>query len=158
MDVDAAYAAYEEITAEEWETFCSEQPLSDSGVKAGADYLGNFTDKLTNGMILGPTSKLCHLIWGKLSDDDRLPYVVEAKNAAPAPKKAKKAKKAVVEEVVEEVVEDDSESEEEDEATEYELADGTTVYVDSEWNAYNEDCKELGVVNPKTKTLTPKDG
>jgi len=40
------------------------------------------------------------------------------------------------------------------EAHEYELADGTTVYVDSEWNAYNEEAEELGVVDPKTNILT----
>ena len=40
------------------------------------------------------------------------------------------------------------------EAHEYELADGTTVYVDSEWTAYNEEGEELGVVDPKTNILT----
>ena len=52
-----------------------------------------------------------------------------------------------------------NEEEESDEevAWEYELADGTTVYVDSEWNAYNEEAEELGVVDPKTKTLTAKE-
>jgi len=39
------------------------------------------------------------------------------------------------------------------EAYEYQLADGRTVYVDSKWNAYNENGEEIGVVDPKTKTL-----
>ena len=46
---------------------------------------------------------------------------------------------------------DDSDSD--DEAYEYELADGRTVYVDSEWNAYNERSEDLGKVDPNTKTL-----
>ena len=48
---------------------------------------------------------------------------------------------------------DDEDSDEEEEAVEYKLADGTMVFVDSEWNAYNEDCEELGVVDPKTRTM-----
>ena len=170
LDVTAAYATYEDIDAETWGTFCTESPVSEGGVKEGADNLGNFTGKLTHGMILGLTGKLCHLIWARLSETDRRPWQ-DAKNAADSaagddatPKQAKKAKKAKKKKAEKAkkapppVEEEDSDSDEEDEAHEYELADGTTVFVDSEWNAYNEDCIPLGVVNPETKTLTPKDG
>jgi hypothetical protein len=175
LNVDAAYAAYGKISKEDWVLFCDENPVSENGIKHGANELGDFSGKLTNGMILGPTGKLCHDIWKKLSasrsedeTDDEFaarksatqPYEdakKEADSAAPvAAKKAKKAKKTKTP-LPTPPPSDAEESEEDDEAHEYELADGTTVYVDSEWNAYNEEAEELGVVDPKTKTLTPKE-
>jgi hypothetical protein len=176
LNVDAAFAAYGGISAEDWELFCDENPLP-ARYSGDADKLGNFTGKLTNGMILGTTSKLCHDVWRKLSaprgeeeSDDEFaarksatqPYEEaekEAKSAAPVvaekAKKAKKAKKTKTPAPTPPSSED--EEDEEDEAHEYELLDGTTVYVDSEWNAYNEEAEELGVVDPKTKTLTAKE-
>ena len=173
LNVDTAFAAYGEISAEDWELFCDENPVSENGVKSGADKLGNFTGKLTNGMILGPTGKLCHDVWNKLSaprseeeSDDEFAArksatqsyeeaEKEAKSAAPVvAEKAKKAKKTKTPDPTPPSSEDEDD---EDEAHEYELLDGTTVYVDSEWNAYNEEAEELGVVDPKTKTLTAKE-
>jgi len=164
LDVDAAMQAYDAISVAAWKTFCEEHPSNDTAVKAGADELGNFTKQLTNGMMLGSTGKLCHLIWGGLAQSAKQPYEdaksaadavddaadpsVGEKSKAAAAKKAKKKKAAVIP-----PPSDDEDSEEEDEAIEYELADGRMVYVDSEFNAYNEDCQEIGVVDPKTRTL-----
>ena len=158
LDVDAAMEAYAAISADAWKTFCDEHPPNAAAVKAGADELGNFTKKLTNGMMLGMSGKLCRLIWGGLEQSAKQPYEDTANLSTPeksktVEKKTKKTKKKAEAVVVVEEEDCEEDSGEEDEAVEYELADGTTVFVDSDFNAYNEDCEEIGVVDPKTRKL-----
>ena len=179
LDVDAAFAAFEELTPAAWATFCEEW-LSDRAKLEGADELGNFEKDLTHKMLYGLTSKLATKIWKALPESEKQLYedaktaadaanetpaaTVEAtktkkatkttkKAAAKTKKAAKKAKPIVVAPPPTPPSSDDEDSDEEEEAVEYKLADGTMVFVDSEWNAYNEDCEELGVVDPKTRTM-----
>ena len=73
MDVAAATKKFETYGGAGWKSFCGENDFAVE--KHGVNELGDFEGTLTQGMILGLTSKMCHILWKQLSDSDKQSYV-----------------------------------------------------------------------------------
>ena len=73
MDVEAATKKFKTYGDAGWKSFCGENDFAVE--KHGVNELGDFEGTLTQGMILGMTSKMCHIIWTQLPDSDKQSYV-----------------------------------------------------------------------------------
>ena len=73
MDVAAATKKFKTYGDAGWKSFCGENDFAVE--KHGVNELGDFEGTLTQGMILGLTSKMCHILWKQLSDSDKQSYV-----------------------------------------------------------------------------------
>ena len=73
MDVAAATKKFKTYGDAGWKSFCGENDFAVE--KHGVNELGDFEGTLTQGMILGMTSKMCHIIWTQLPDSDKQSYV-----------------------------------------------------------------------------------
>ena len=73
MDVEAATKKFKTYGDAGWKSFCGENDFAVE--KHGVNELGDFEGTLTHGMILGMTSKMCHILWKQLPDSDKQSYV-----------------------------------------------------------------------------------
>lgn len=153
LDVESAIEAYDKLTPPEWKQHCDKYNFKNE--KYNVDELGNYEGKLDNGMVLGNVSRLCSIIWTKMSDEDKQLFKTEQEDAstgAAASASTIAAASAAASPVAEPIMQEDSEENEEVDADVFILHDGQKVFVVMDTcMAYTEDGDELGKVNLETK-------